>query len=89
MTVKLRQGQLWKQGNAYLRIVQLERLEVGYKSLPHPTSKEGTSHRVSKKEFCRLVKNAELLTADKKPSESQTNSPPPALTDQVCARPRR
>lgn len=78
MTVKLRQGQLWKQGNAYLRIVQLERLEVAYKSLPHPTSKEGTSHHVSKKEFCRLIKQAELLIPDKKPAAPQGSKPAPA-----------
>jgi hypothetical protein len=68
MTLRLRQGQLWKQGNQYLRIVQLERLEVGYKSLPHPTSKEGTIHRISKKDFCRLLKSAELVTAENQPS---------------------
>jgi hypothetical protein len=76
--MKLRQGQLWKQGTKYLRIVQLERLEVGYKSLPHPASAKGTVHRVSKKNFCRLLKNAELLAADKKPSPPQANSEPTA-----------
>jgi hypothetical protein len=72
--MKLRQGQLWKQGDAYIRIVQLERLEVGYKSLPHATCKEGTVHRVSKKDFCRLLKNAQLL-------------PPPAVPPKVESRP--
>jgi hypothetical protein len=60
--MKLCQGQLWKQGKEFIRIVRLERLEVGYKSMPHPTSKDGTTHRASKKEFCRLLKGAQLLS---------------------------
>jgi hypothetical protein len=61
MTMKLRQGQFWKQGKEYIRIMRLERLEVEYKSTTSPTTKEGTLHHVSKKEFCRLLKNATLL----------------------------
>ncbi len=56
--MKLRQGQVWQQGDHYLRIVRLERLEVQYKTMNDPTSREGTHHHVSKKEFCRLLKNA-------------------------------
>jgi hypothetical protein len=59
--LKLRQAQVWKQGEAYLRIVRLERLEVEFKSTTSLTSREGTHHTVSKKEFCRLLKNATLL----------------------------
>lgn len=90
--MKLCQGQLWKQGDEYLRIVQLERLEVSYKSLPHAASKDGTFHRVSKKVFCRLLKNAQLLPPASAPPQDgkraaeprpRTNSkggqtPPPA-----------
>ncbi len=71
MTIKLRQGQIWQQGEEYLRIVRLERLEVEYKSTITLTAKKGTHHRVSKKEFCRLLKNAALLP----PAET----PPPAV----------
>lgn len=71
ITIKLRQGQIWQQGEEYLRIVRLERLEVEYKSTITPTAKKGTHHRVSKKEFCRLLKNAALLP----PAET----PPPAV----------
>jgi hypothetical protein len=61
ITIKLRQGQIWRQGEDYLRIVRLERLEVEYKSTITLDAKKGTHHRVSKKEFCRLLKKATLL----------------------------
>ena len=38
--VKLQQGQVWKQGGEYIRIVRLERLEVEYKSMTSLASKE-------------------------------------------------
>jgi hypothetical protein len=59
--MKLCQGQVWKQGREYLRIVRLERLEVEYKSMLILASKEGTLHVTSKKDFCRLLKGAKLL----------------------------
>jgi hypothetical protein len=65
--MKLCQGQVWKQGKEYIRIVRLERLEVEYKSLTSPTSKEGTKHVTSKKDFCRLLKQARLLQLTKPP----------------------
>ena len=65
--MKLCQGQVWKQGQEFIRIVRLERLEVEYKSLPSPTSKEGTKHVTSKKDFCRLLKQARLLHLAKAP----------------------
>ena len=52
-------------GGEYLRIVRLERLEVEYKSLIDSASLDGTHHTVRKKEFCRLLKNATLLTQQK------------------------
>jgi hypothetical protein len=61
ITIKLRQGQIWQSGEEFLRIVRLERLEVEYKSTITPTAKKGTHHKVSKKEFCRLLKKATLL----------------------------
>ena len=64
--MKLRQGQVWKQAKEYIRIVRLERLEVEYKSLASLASKEGTKHVTSKKDFCRLLKGAHLLAAEKK-----------------------
>lgn len=59
--IRLRQAQVWKQGEEYFRIVRLERLEVEYKSTTTSAAKKGTHHKVSKKEFCRLLKNATLL----------------------------
>jgi hypothetical protein len=61
-TMKLQQSQVWKQGDQYFRIVRLERLEVDYKAMKSPNTKKGTHHHAGKKEFCRLLKNATLLT---------------------------
>ncbi len=60
--MKLAQNQVWKQEAQYLRIVRLERLEVGYKVVTNLLTGEGTHHCASKKEFCRLIKGAQLLT---------------------------
>lgn len=60
--MKLQQSQIWKQGDQYLRIVRLERLAVEYKAMPGANTKKGTHHNVTKKEFCRLLKGATLLT---------------------------
>jgi hypothetical protein len=62
--VKLQQGQIWNQGDQYLQIVHLERLEVKYKAYKNLATREGTHFHVSKKEFCRLLKHATLLTAE-------------------------
>jgi hypothetical protein len=65
--MKLCQGQVWKQGREYIRIVRLERLEVEYKSQASPNSKEGIRRITSKKDFCRLLKQARLLAPAKIP----------------------
>lgn len=72
MNMKLCQGQVWKQGKEYIRIVRLERLEVEYKSLTSLASKEGTKHVTSKKDFCRLLKQARLLRLAKTPNPFTT-----------------
>ena len=59
--MKLQQGQIWKKGGEYFRIVERERLTVKYKVMTDPVSGEGTMHDASKKVFCRLIKGAELL----------------------------
>ncbi|HEY1173564.1 MAG TPA: hypothetical protein VGH19_19525 [Verrucomicrobiae bacterium] len=61
MALKLKQSQVWKLGNSYLRIVKLERLSVEYKDMPSPKTHLGTHHKLTKKEFCRLIKDAVLL----------------------------
>lgn len=57
--MKLRQNQLWRKGDDLYRIVQLERLSVGYKKLDPADPEQGTHHSVTKKEFCRLIKGAD------------------------------
>jgi len=64
--MKLCQGQIWKQGREYVRIVKLGRLAVEYKSMPNLGNKEGAMHQTSKKDFCRLLKGAHLLAPEKK-----------------------
>ena len=60
--MKLAQNQVYKKGEEYLRVVHLERLEVRYKAISNLLTGEGAHHNVSKKEFCRLIKGAQLLT---------------------------
>ncbi len=62
--MKLKQGQIWKKDNACIRIVHLERLQVGYKTMSDPAAKDGTHHQASKKEFCRLLKGATLMSGE-------------------------
>jgi len=59
--MKLCQGQIWKQGGEYIRIVRLERLEVEYKSTTSLAGKEGAKIVTSKKDFCHLLKGAHQL----------------------------
>jgi hypothetical protein len=61
MAMKLCQGQVWKQGGQYIRVVRLERLEVEYKSMTSLAAKTGTKIVTSKKDFCRLLKGAHQL----------------------------
>jgi len=73
--VKLLQGQIWNQGDEYLQIVHLERLEVKYKSFKNLATRDGARHHTSKKEFCRLIKHAVLLTPEQI-SVARMQSPP-------------
>lgn len=66
----LEQGQIWKQGNDYFRIVTWDRLAIEYKAMKHPDTKEGTLHQVTKKEFCRLIKGA-VLQVPEAPSAAE------------------
>ena len=59
MLMKLKQNQLWKQGDRFYRIVHLERLSVDYKTVDPMDPEAGSHHSVTKKEFCRLIKGAE------------------------------
>jgi hypothetical protein len=79
--MKLCQGQVWKKDGQYLRIVKLERLAVKYKAMISLTTKEGTMQTTSKKDFCRLLKGAHLLSPDKKIL--------PARQDAVPAKPAK
>ena len=60
--MKLQQSQIWKQGDQYFRIVRVERLAVEYKAMRSANTKKGTHQHATKKEFCRLLKGATLMT---------------------------
>ena len=75
MPLKLRQGQVWKLGDEFIRIVDLARLEVGYKSFKSLESNAGEHQRASKKEFCRMLKGATLLTGQPDLVQARAKSP--------------
>jgi hypothetical protein len=60
--MKLQQGQIWQCGIEFVRIIDLQRLEVGYKSATDLEFTDGKHKRTSKKDFCRLLKGAILIT---------------------------
>ena len=59
--MRLEQGQAWKLGTTYYRIVQLERKAVEYKEMQNELSPDGTHRYATKKDFCRLIKGATLV----------------------------
>lgn len=79
--MKLEQGQIWKKGDEYLRIVEWARLSIEYKAMKDPATKEGTLHRVTKKEFCRLLKGAVLMVPEK---QSETDDVSPAASPETA-----
>ena len=59
--MRLQQGQVWRVGEEFLRVVELHRLEVKYKAMRDLSTREGTHHHVTKKQFCRLIKGGVLV----------------------------
>lgn len=62
--MKLEQNQVWTREGRFFRIVHLERLAVRYKDVTDFGTGAGTHHEATKKEFCRLIKGARLLTQE-------------------------
>lgn len=79
--MKLQQNQVWRQGDRFLRIVQLQRMSVDYKLMQGPAMKEGTHHHATKKEFCRLLKGATLLSVTELQSMTRRALPDSAGPD--------
>ena len=73
--MKLEQGQIWKKGDEYIRIVEWARLSIEYKLMKNPAAKVGTVHRMTKKDFCRLLKGAALVMPEKKVEKTETKEP--------------
>jgi hypothetical protein len=87
--MKLQQGQTWKQGVVYFRIVALDRQSVEYKEMTDPATRDGTHREASKKDFCRMIKNAGLMPAKGKsegnaPAQSTPPVSPSAIKAPVC-----
>ena len=59
--MRLDEGQVWKLDEGFVLIVVWERLAIEYQELATVEATEGVIHRVTKKEFCRLIKNAEMV----------------------------
>ncbi len=57
------QGQVWQAPGEFIRIVQLDRLSVTYKTMSDLLLKTGPHHTVTKKEFCRLLKARNAVLA--------------------------
>ena len=70
--MKLEQGQVWRVGEEFLRVVELHRLEVKYKAMRDLSTREGTHHHVTKKQFCRLIKSGRLLEREQAAEASET-----------------
>jgi hypothetical protein len=62
--IKFKQDQVWKSDAGYIRIVRLERLSVAYKIQQDLSTRDGTHHQATKKEFTRLAKSARLLAPE-------------------------
>jgi len=67
--MRLQQNQVWQKDDQYLRIVKLERLSVEYKAMKNLATKEGEHRQATKKEFCRLLKGAILVSASEPQSD--------------------
>ena len=76
--MRLHQNQIWKKDEYYLCIVQLERLSVTYKEMEDLASRDGKRQTVTKEQFCRLLKGAELMMDPPKNENSGYNFPPEA-----------
>jgi hypothetical protein len=60
--MRLFQNQVYQKGEEFFRVVRVERLKVRYKPVGPLMAGEGEHVEVSKKEFCRLIKGATLLS---------------------------
>lgn len=60
--MKLHQGQVWKHGEEWIRIVKLQRLAVEYMTVKNLTDGKGPHHHATKKEFCRLLADCRPLS---------------------------
>lgn len=71
--MKLEQGQIWKKGDKYLLITTWARLDIEYKEMTDLETREGTIQEATKKQFCRLLKGAELYQPEpEKVAEEKT-----------------
>lgn len=77
--MKLEQGQTWTRGDTLIRLVRLERMAVTYKIISDSESGEGTHHRATKKEFCRLIKTLPPAATPEVPTTAAVSTDPRRL----------
>jgi hypothetical protein len=75
--MKLQQNQVWKVDKTLLRITVLERLSVTYKFIGGEEVPTHKHLKMTKKAFCRFIKDATLV-GTKLPEAAETLQPPPA-----------
>jgi len=60
--MRLDRGQVWKlEKEGFVLIVVWERLAIEYQELASAEATEGAIHRVTKKQFCRLIEHAKMV----------------------------
>ena len=74
--MKLQQGQVWRVGDEFVRIVHLERMSVDYKRMADLTTREGEHRHATKKEFCRLIKGGTPVTGPTSVPPATPPTPP-------------
>ena len=83
--MKLQQGQIWNLGDQFVRVVSLERLSVEYKLMKNLQSRDGTHQTSPKKEFCRMIKHAILLTPQEARGLLAAGDPAPSAEPPTAA----
>lgn len=64
--MRIYQDEIYQKGAKFIRIVKLDRYEVGYKTMDGDPKGNGTVAVATKKDFCRLLKGMTLLKPLKK-----------------------
>ncbi|MEO0415073.1 MAG: hypothetical protein AAF226_08995 [Verrucomicrobiota bacterium] len=64
--MRIYQNQIYRKDDRTIRIVHIERLSVEYKETIDSEPEKAKHLTATKKEFCRMVKQAELISGEQK-----------------------